>query len=84
MSCHTFKLSLNANYYMKAMKPTVDAIPIAHQMHSVTRSRRQGDALGVGEPSDDSTEHTVPLVSVLALALVLNNSSTHCTSNHAS
>lgn len=69
---------------MKAMKLTIDAIPIAHQMHCVTRSRRQGDALGVGEPSDDSTEHIVPLVSVMALELVLNNSSTHCTSNQAS
>ena len=82
--CPTSKLFLNVNYYMKAMKLTVEAIPIAHQMHSVTRSRRQGDALGVGEPSDDSTEHTVPLVSEVALELVLNKSSTHCTSNHAS
>jgi len=88
MSCNIFTLTLavayTVNYYTNAKKLTVDAIPTTHQTHPASRCWKPREALGTGEPGDDSTEHTVPSGSVLVLALVLKSSSTHWISNQAS
>jgi len=88
MSCSIFIVTLamayTVNCYTNAKKLTVDAIPTAHQTHPASRCWKPCEALGTGEPGDDSTEHTVPSGSVLALALVLKSSSTHWISNQAS
>jgi len=88
MSCSVFSVTpavaYTVNCYTNAKKLTVDAIPTTHQTHVASRCWKPREALGTGEPGDDSTEHTVPSGSVLTLALVLNSNSTHWISNQAS